>query len=250
MRDDGSIAKEDRLVSSDHVGLAIQVIERLAMRRTGGVAVLKQALINRLVKTALAKGDVSFVSLLDDFRTARVPPEEVADDYIPAVARFLGEEWLADRLGFADVTIGSNRLQGLLHALQSDWAERSSRSGRDSAVLLIVPPNEQHTLGAMVTASRLRREGVSVAIRFAPGMNDLTALLENRHFDAVLITVGSSDRVEICLKLVKTLKQMSKGSLNVAVGGGCVQAYRVLLTEAGADLVTSDVSELISEFRL
>lgn len=250
MRDDGSITRNDRDPLRGHFGLAFEVIERLAARHSEGVGHLKQALLSQLVEAARASGEAPMVGLLGDFRSARVAPDQIVDLYIPAAARFLGEAWLDDTASFADVTVGMTRLHELLHLVQTGLLADVASRHSDAAVLMIVPPAEQHTLGVMVAASMLRRHGVSVGMKFSPGLTDLTSLLAEKRFDAALITLGSRDRLEMCAKLVKTLKQMTKGSLKVAVGGAVAASCHDLLVGAGADLVTNDISTVVAEFGL
>lgn len=247
---DGSFSKEDRSLSGGHLALAFGVIERLAKQRHQGVRPLKDTLLSKMVEAVRAPEVFVPGDLLDEFRAARVPMAQIADIYIPETARNLGVAWERDQASFAEVTVGVSRLHDLLHNVQSGWGADTSSPGTTSAVVLIVPPAEQHTLGALIAASSLRRLGISVAVRFAPGLSDLSALLANRQFDAALVTVGSQERLEMCAKLVKTLKQVSKGSLRIAVGGAVASQCRAVLTEAGADLVTNDVSTVVSEFRL
>lgn len=250
MRDIGSVRDEGQDCSGGYVGLALEAVGRLAAKRLVGVGTLRTAYLERMIEI-LGSSDPATVELLvSEFRQARIPSEQIADLYIPAAARRLGEDWLEDRASFAQVTIGVARLQDLLHAIQSDWTADNSDPVNQSAVLMIIPPGEQHTLGAMVVASGLRRKGISVCVRIAPGLNDLAALMANRRFDAALITIGSTDRVEMCVKLVKTLSQISNGSLRIAVGGCITDDCKKPLSETGADLVTNDVSAVVAQFGL
>ena len=85
--------------------------------------------------------------------------DHFVDALLPEVAWRLGEMWLQDRVGFADVTIAAARLQSAL---------REVDPGPDLAsgplVAVVVPQGETHTLGAAVAAWRLRRAGASVML--------------------------------------------------------------------------------------
>ncbi len=250
MRDEGGMAREDRNGPAGHVGLAIEVIQRLASLRRAGAGKLQQSMIDRLVAAVCTADNAAVPDILEGFRKARVPVDAVVSDYIPAAARALGEAWEEDRLTFGLVTIGTARLQAMLRQLQAEQHADAADPDATAAVLVLIPPGEQHTLGAMVAASMLRRRGVSVKVEIAPSVTDLSHLTAERRFDAVLVTLGSTDRLETCAKLVKTLKQITKGALRVAIGGAVVESCRDMLTESGADLVTNDVNTVISEFGL
>lgn len=250
MRDTGSTLAESRDCPTAFVGLALQVVERLAARRTGGVEKLRSEVLERMLDTARAPAPGSVGRMVADFRRAKISSEQVVDHYIPATARALGKGWEDDTLSFAEVTIGVVWLQEMLHELQAEWTADEVNPESTSAVLVILPPGEQHTLGAMVAAAEIRRKGVSVCIRIAPGLSDLSILLDHRRFDAVMVSIGSADRIEVCTKMVKTLKQITKGAINVAVGGAIFDSSKEALDAIGADLVTNDVAKVILEFGL
>lgn len=250
MRDIGSPMDESGTGAGGYVGFALDVIEHLARRRRSGVGVLQDSLIDRMIDT-LGSPDPSGVSaVVDMLHGARATDEQIIEGYIPECARRLGRAWEEDRVSFAHVTLGVARLQHLLHLVAGEHSADLSDPTLGSAVLVIVPPGEQHTLGAMVLSAQLRRRGISVCLRFAPGVQDLSDLLDSRRFDAAMITVGSEDRVEICVKLVKTLSQLSKGTLRIAIGGPVGDSCRGPLVDSGADFVTNDITAVVSHFGL
>lgn len=250
MRDEGSFSNADRDGPDGYRGLAAEVLESLASRRSRSGGQVKQALLQRLYDCVTGPLGQANAALCLEFRRSRVPMTDLADLYIPEVARRLGEAWEADRASFATVTVGLSRLHTLLHEVQADWVADGADTSRMSAALLIVPPQEQHTLGAMILASQLRRKGVSVCIRIAPEMSDLSGLVSDGRFDAAMVTLGSADRLETCAKLVKTLKTMTKGLLHVAVGGAVVEDCRDVLLASGVDVVSNDVANVVQQFRL
>lgn len=206
--------------------------------------------LDRMMELLLSAEVAPVPRLIDDFRAARISADQMADHYIPAAARKLGEDWLADRASFAQVTIGVARLQDMLHTIQQDWWADNADPVSQSAVLVIVPPGEQHSLGAMVVASVLRRRGISVCLRIAPGLSDLALLLADRRFDAAFISVGGADKVEMCAKLVKTLSQISSGKLHIAIGGCVAEHSAAMLAATGAHIVSNDVGAVIAAFGL
>lgn len=248
MRDTGGNRGHD-VGHAGYLGLALEVIERLA-RRHCGVAELQQDVLDRLIGLTISPGPAAAGEILGCLREARILPEQALTDYIPAIARALGRGWEEDEFSFAQVTIGSARLQGLLHHIQGDMRADSMAVGGSKAVLVVVPPGEQHTLGAMVLAALLRRRGISVSIQIAPALSDLSRLLATRQFDAALVSIASTEKVEIAAKTVKSLKNMSKGRLLVAAGGpGCVQMADALVS-SGVDLITDDIDVVVANFGL
>lgn len=250
MRDISVELKHGRGCLDGFVNLALEAIGRLAARHRHGVVELQSALVNRMVEVATGPEHGAMDRLLDEFRAALVPLEDVATLYVPEAARLIGAAWDTDRVSFSEVTIGMARLQGLIHELQSEFTADQVDPSNISTVLLIVPPGEQHTLGALIVAMGLRRRGVSVRVLFSPGLSDLSRLISTTRFDAALITVGCAERLEISTKLVKTLNSLTKGKMRVAIGGAAVSGREDELAKTGADLVTNDLEAVISEFAL
>ena len=250
MRDIGSPMDEGNASTGGYVSFALDVIEHLARRRRTGVGVLDNALVETMIASIGSADPGCTTALIDELQAARLSDEQVIDGYIPECARRLGKAWEEDRMSFALVTLGVGRLQHLLHLLAQNATADGADPFAEGAVLLIVPPGEQHTLGVMVIASQLRRQGISVCLRYAPGLRDLSMLLDSRRFDAALITIGSEERLEMCRKLVNTLSELSKGNLRIAVGGPVGDSCRGPLLDGGAHLVTSDLAAVVSEFGL
>ena len=116
-------------------------------------------------------------AFLRDLVRQKVPAATVADLYIPALARRLGDDWLDDRVSFMEVTLASSRMQGMLRAIGAAWTADLADPAQQGALLLIVVRNEQHTLGAMVLLGQLRRMGVSVRLSVGPEPSELRGVL-------------------------------------------------------------------------
>lgn len=174
----------------------------------------------------------------------------MADVYIPAAARRMGEQWENDVATFADVTMGVARLQAILREIGTGWSADEAVRGRDATVLLILPSEEQHTLGAMVVASWLRRQGISVCLRIAPSAAELLCLLATRRFDGAMISIACESRFEACSKMIRALKGAAGGAMPVAVGGVALPEISAQKDFLGADIVTNDLSAAIEALGL
>jgi MerR family transcriptional regulator, light-induced transcriptional regulator len=144
------------------------------------------------------------------------------------------------------VTSGAMRLQGLLRKVSDRWtADANGRDGQ-SAILLIVPLGEHHTLGAMTAASWLRMRGVSVCLKIAPGPQELSQLFDAQRFDGIFVSVGSESKIETCAKLTQTLRSLSKGKLPILLGGPLATTKHHDLLSIGADWITYDLKEAMT----
>jgi MerR family transcriptional regulator, light-induced transcriptional regulator len=220
---------------------AVEVVARLVARETGGETALREELVLRLMAAAVDGDAASFEALKPELKRARISAPVLADLYIPEVARRLGCGWEDDSVSFAEVTIGSARLQAILREIGTTWTADGAGGGDGPLVLLVFPVGEQHTLGGMVLAGRLRRMGISVCVRMAPTHSELMTLVTARPFNAAFISVACKEKITACAKLVKTLKEASRGTLGVAVGGAILGLNADILSSVGADAVTNDV---------
>ncbi len=228
--------------------LARTVVARLAARSAGGRGSVATRPVNpdmvQTIAQAFASSDpAAFDALRPDLRRARIDNIDLVDSYFPAVARLLGQDWADDRLGWAEVTIGVARMQSLVHQIGLDWD--GSTSPDAESVLVVLPEGEQHSFGVQVMAGQLRRQGVSVHLQIGVRPAALRSLVQQRHYDCALISVGSEEHIDACSKLVKTLKDGSGGRLWVAVGGPVLDRDRDVLGLTGADMATNDPAEAL-----
>ena len=249
MRDIGGNCGQDGGPATAYLGLALEVIDRLA-RRLGGVGELDADVVDRIVALATTAGPRAGSDILDLLNVERIGCDKAADLYIPEAARAMGQAWMDDRLSFVQVTVGAARLQDLLHRIGAEQRADANNSASESAVLVVVPPGEQHTLGALVVTMALRRRGVSVNLQIAPAITDLGRIVSAHRFDGALVSVATTQGIESAAKLVKTLKYLTKGRLRVAVGGATCMDEQAALSLTGADLITNDTEVVISGFGL
>ncbi len=229
--------------TDDLSALARTVVARLVARGGRVMRAADPDLVQAIAR-AVGSGDPAlYEALRPDLRRARIGDIDLVDSYFPAVARQLGCDWAEDRAGWAEVTIGMARLQSLVHQIGLDWD--GSTAADAESVLVILPEGEQHSFGVQVMAGQLRRQGVSVHLQIGPRPAALRSLVQERHYDCALISVGSEDRLDASRKLVKTLKDGSNGRLWVAIGGAVLERGADVLGLTGADIATNDPAEAL-----
>lgn len=196
-------------------------------------------LVARVLNAAMARSDETLQDVAQSIMAVGVPAEVIVDDIVPRAARLMGEEWAQDLSGFSSVTLGSLGLQTLVREIGSRWTADDT-SCSQSAVLLWMPQSAQHTLGATVVSTQLRRMGHSV--QFAPrrDLSDLTQALTNDHYDAVFISASMSETADDVSAIVEKVKSRDPG-LPVVVGGTILKQYSDLVDQTGADYATGDL---------
>jgi MerR family transcriptional regulator, light-induced transcriptional regulator len=244
MRDVGNHAQEGR---DDNVivDLAFEAIRRLADKRLSGSGILQEELVTKILDAVKSDKNPDLEEVVQELQTADISAEAAVLNVIPEVARRLGTEWVEDTLSFSTVTTGAMKLQSLLRTVQ-DGHDVSEENASLASILMVVPMGEQHTLGAMSAAAWLRMKGASVSIKIAPSQKDLLQTLQSHRFDGIFVSIGSDSKLEVCAKLVKTLRSLSKGTIPVIIGGALAASKCEELTSIGADCVTTDLTEALA----
>lgn len=220
--------------------LARTVVARLVGRDGQQTRPPDPALVAALAAAVASSEPALFEALKPELRRARISETDLVDTYFPAVARHLGCEWAEDRAAFTEVTMGVARMQAILRQVGRDWASNTNATPDSATVLMILPEGEQHSFGIMVLTGQLRRQGVSVQLQIGPSPAALAALVQQQSFDCAMISVACEEKLELCGKVVKALRQGSGGRLWVAVGGAVLDRPVDVGRLTQADIVTND----------
>lgn len=235
-------AAERRTTEDDSVvDFASWVVALLAARKSVADTAPRPEIVSGLIAAACASDVGRLDIFLRELVRQKVSAATVADIYIPAAARQLGEDWHDDRATFAEVTLATARLQAMLRAIGSAWVADLAQPGQTGAVLLTVPPQEQHTLGAMVLLGQLRRLGVSVRLMVSPTGADLKKIMESARFDGVLVSCASTVRLAGVRVFVETIRRSVPSGLPIVLGGGILELVDDVKARTGVDAVASDL---------
>ena len=189
-------------------------------------------------------------SIAEAARRLHIAAESMVSDYIPAAVAEIGEEWHEDRIDILEATVATSRMQNLLRELGRAWSADGANPEMSGSVLMVVPETEQHTLGAMIATTQMRRMGISVAVQLLASRARLEETLRERRFDAVFMSVGNLDSIDLSRKLVSTARDMLGDSARIAVGGAVPVGPDDLRRMTGADLATRDVAAALQQFEL
>jgi MerR family transcriptional regulator, light-induced transcriptional regulator len=222
------------------IDFASWVVALLAARKSSADTAMRSDLLAAFRLAAIDESPAALEVFLRDLVRQKVSAASVADLYIPALARQLGDDWLEDRVSFMEVTLASSRMQAMLRAIGAAWTADLAGPRHPATLLLIVPAHEQHTLGAMVLLGQLRRMGVSVRLSVAPETAELRGLLSAGQYDAVLISASSMARLADLRAVVQEVRRHGPRGQIVAVGGHILQSGVDVAAATGADLATCD----------
>lgn len=199
------------------------------------------ALVGRIVMAVLEPNPAALRVLIKGMLDAEVPALMIAEDFVPRAARQLGHSWVCDELDFAAVTVGSARLQSVLHQLDEDWAiTAASLLGPAPTFLVGVPNGVQHTLGASVVAAQLRHRGYHVDLEHELTPELMARRMAHQSYAGVMLSASGAAHLEVCANLVDCSKELSKGT-PVVFGGTILEHHEDVKLHTGADFVTTDV---------
>ena len=177
-----------------------------------------------------------------------ISPIDMSDLYIPELARRMGGQWCEDQLGFAQVTIGVSRLQAMLRQLGPAWRSDRSAGADAPAILLVVPHDVHHTLGAMVLSGQLRRKGLSVRVMLSARPSEVADRVRQTDYNAVFVSASQGETLESLRLIVDAVKTAIDRPPPVVIGGTVLDIHAVndvaLLT--GADYATAQADEAIA----
>ncbi|MEM1048305.1 MAG: hypothetical protein AAGL24_19300 [Pseudomonadota bacterium] len=175
-----------------------------------------------------------------------VSVEEIIERYIPEAARFLGDGWVNDDLTFAEVTVGTSRLQEMVRTFSERYVGRGDTMPLGHNILLCVPEFEDHTLGVFVAAERFRRAGLWVQLGIGINAYELSGLMKSQQFTMVGISVSRGKRLASVREFVKTVRSGSGSNVPVILGGSLVDCFDKISECVGADLMSTDPKEAMT----
>lgn len=191
-----------------------------------------------LLAAAMDRAPFDLPRVTQDLCALRVDEEDLLRHCIPEAARALGQDWLQDRLSFAQVSTASARMFGLCKEISKDWRYRPAH--QTGNLLLATIEREDHTIGPAVLTERLRRQGHSVYVMLNTDTTEILQQLRDVGYDALLFSCGSFRTLELTSKAIKRVKAAGVG-LPILLGGAIVELDNELRRKTGADLVTNDI---------
>jgi MerR family transcriptional regulator, light-induced transcriptional regulator len=159
-------------------------------------------------------------------------------------ARRLGHLWDADEITFVDVTVGTSRLQQLLHTFT--LALREAEEAPERRVLFLPAPGEQHTFGLTMVMEFFRREGWQVdgGMPMEPG--EVESCVAEQNFGLIGFSLSCDRFINPLCATIQSVRRLSKNpSLLVMVGGRVFSQDASLRPWVGADLVATDAHEAL-----
>ena len=225
--------------------LATEVLSVVAKNSQLGETVRWSMLVDKFCDVVRAFEPDALVSFMAELRAIGVSNDEIAETLIPAAARKLGDRWCTDHLGFADVTIGSARLQSILRDLSTTGDVKIVRDDTAPAIAIAVRADEHHTLGALVLAYHYRRQGIAVRVLLGRSDEEIAEVVQGGDFGALFISASGGVKLESLRNLVNLVQNGLHAAPPIVVGGSLLESRKNAKTLTGADYATNDPAKAL-----
>jgi methanogenic corrinoid protein MtbC1 len=188
----------------------------------------------------------TIIHLLNAMRRSGIRDADIADFYIPVVARRLGEAWTTDVLDFTQVSVGMAHLQSMLRSLDSSWCmpERAP-FGTLGEICIIVPQGVQHSLGASILAGQMRRAGYDVRLGIDLALDRIAQFVSAPATTGVMISSSLWEPFDFLRAVVKKIR-IGNPRVPVLVGGNVLERDVDVCAAIGADQATNDWQTALS----
>jgi MerR family transcriptional regulator, light-induced transcriptional regulator len=256
---DGDGSTDDECRRSMRTVLESQIIPRLVQaHRVGEERVGEERAANDSASRALLEEIIAFAGfcargerqnaalLIERLQTEGLDQEGIFIELITPAARYLGEQWEEDQLGFADVTVGLMLMQEVIHGMGFEYHDGPQHATCVKRVMLASAPGSQHVLGLSIVSEMFRKAGWQVVLEVSPSRTQLCHAVQNEWFDLVGLSVALDSQLDTLSSLVDSLKAASRNPATPVLLGGQAFSMGGHRAEAfGAQAICVDARECV-----
>jgi methanogenic corrinoid protein MtbC1 len=251
---DGAGAADDECRRSMRTVLESQIIPRLVQaHRTGENRAANDSASRPLgdeiamFAGLCATGERQKAALLiERLREEGLDQEGIFVDLITPAARYLGQQWEEDHLGFADVTVGLVLMQEVIHGMGYEYHDGPQQASGVKRVMLASAPGSQHVLGLSIVSELFRKAGWQVVLEVSPSRTELCHAVQNEWFDLIGLSVALDSQLGSLSSLVDSLKTASRNPTTPVLLGGPVFSVGQQCAESfGAQAICVDARECV-----
>ena len=176
--------------------------------------------ISKLTNLLLDTEEGSFELAITVLKTHGASINYIVLDLIPAIARQLGKQWEDDSLSFADVSIGVNKLERVIHKLDYLFQANQLERQQNKAIFIAGFPGSQHSLGSLIFGNFLIFSGWQVHRPSQANIDSIVYGVSSKEVQAIAISVSTNEQLEQLPSLIDLLRQKSKNPNTIVLIGG------------------------------
>ena len=210
--------------------------------------VLDDAEIDRITQLLLSTEDGAFELAITVLKTHGISINYIILDLIPTIARRLGKQWEDDTLSFAEVSIGTNKLERVIHKLDYLFQVTQLEKRGNHSILITNFPESQHSLGTLILSNYFVHSGWRV---YRPENNSLKSIskeLESNSHNALAISISCDEQLEQLPNTISVLREKSKNpKIKVLIGGPLYNKAPEKFTHIQADITAFTPEESVQK---
>ena len=201
--------------------------------------------VNAFIQEVIGTDDAAAPAFVRALMEDGVTVESIFLDLLGPTARDLGIRWEDDECSFVDVTVALGRLQRVLRDLSQTFQTDAQRDPDGAGhVLLTCLPGEQHTLGLILVAEFLMRDGFRVLVGAPWSESDLLTQVRTEWFDVIGFSAGCDSRIGHLKREIARIRAASRNpDVRILVGGQVFSLEQDLVKRVGADGWARDARE-------
>jgi methanogenic corrinoid protein MtbC1 len=193
--------------------------------------------IDRITQLLLSTEDGAFELTITVLKTHGVSINYIVLDLIPTIARRLGKQWEDDTLSFAEVSIGVNRLERVIHKLDYLFQVTQLEKRGNKSILISAFPDSQHSLGTLILSNYFIHSGWLVYRPENTSLKSISQEIESHSHDAIGISISCDEQLEQLENIISTLRGKSKNpKIMVLIGGPLYNEAPEKFAQIGADI--------------
>ena len=166
--------------------------------------------------------------------------------YICEAARWLGEQWDADRVSFFQVTSATGHLYALIRSMRARSEKPLLSIVRSRTALFATVPGEQHSLGVTLAAEVFKDAGWSVDLKISVEHQDLIKHFHRHEYDAVGLSYSTDDRLPELARLIVALRLWSPHVI-IGVAPPVTTDSEQLMEMLDIDLIFADLDAAVGD---
>jgi methanogenic corrinoid protein MtbC1 len=210
--------------------------------------VLDDKEIDRITQLLLSTEDGAFELAITVLKTHGVSINYIVLDLIPTIARRLGKQWEDDTLSFAEVSIGTNKLERVIHKLDYLFQVTQLEKRGNHSILITTFPESQHSLGTLILSNYFIHSGWRV---YRPENNTLKSIskeLETNSRDAIAISISCDEQLQQLPNIISTLREKSQNpKIMVLIGGPLYNKAPAKFSHIQADITAFTPEESVQK---
>ena len=176
--------------------------------------------INKLTNLLLDTKEGSFELAITILKTHGASINYIVLELIPEIARKFGKQWEDDSLSFADVSMGVNKLERVIHKLDYLFQANQLNRQQNKAIFITGFPGSQHSLGSLIFANFLIFSGWQVHRPNQVNLDSIVHGVSSKMLQAIAISISTNEQLDRLPDLINTLRQKSQNPKIIVLIGG------------------------------